>query len=180
MKRLEDSCVRRVLCPDCGRTRRRSPHARSRMSYTILADGSVVGRCRSCIARQRVLSPETRAKISAHSRWRKVPSDVRRRNAGIIGPGMISYDDYLLTTYWNYRRKGALHRAGYRCQACGTYDGTTVLVVHHNNYDRLGCESPLDLCVLCRVCHNAYHESCSLAPRPPRQFRVERKMQLLS
>jgi 5-methylcytosine-specific restriction endonuclease McrA len=56
---------------------------------------------------------------------------------------------------WQIRRTRALIRAGYRCQTCGCADAT--LDVHHNTYAHYGDESPQDLVVLCRSCHQRIH-----------------------
>jgi hypothetical protein len=56
---------------------------------------------------------------------------------------------------WKVRRRQALVRAGYRCQTCGCTDPT--LDVYHNNYEHYGDESPQDLVVLCRSCHQRIH-----------------------
>jgi hypothetical protein len=66
----------------------------------------------------------------------------------------ISYQDYLLTPGWRRKRKGALTRAGFRCERC---DGKRDLQVHHRTYERLGDERPEDLEVLCASCHEQHH-----------------------
>lgn len=65
-----------------------------------------------------------------------------------------AYARHLKTTKWNQTRKAALQRAGYRCQVCNSPDS---LNVHHRTYERLGHEHPMDLTVLCRVCHKIFH-----------------------
>ena len=57
---------------------------------------------------------------------------------------------------WQEQRRGALQRAGYKCQLCSRTTGQ--LHVHHNDYSRLGNELPTDLVVLCERCHNVFHE----------------------
>lgn len=68
----------------------------------------------------------------------------------------MPYSDYLKTTHWDTIRLAALKRAGYRCQICNT--GNTTLDVHHRTYERRGSELPTDLTVLCRACHEKFHD----------------------
>jgi 5-methylcytosine-specific restriction endonuclease McrA len=56
---------------------------------------------------------------------------------------------------WQQRRRQALARAGYKCQACSKHD--TPLDVHHNSYQNYGDERLEDLVVLCRACHQKLH-----------------------
>ena len=67
----------------------------------------------------------------------------------------MPYHDYLQTPEWNITRKMAYKRAKYACQMCGK--GGVVLNVHHNNYSNLGNERREDLIVLCRDCHEKFH-----------------------
>lgn len=74
------------------------------------------------------------------------------------------YPDYLESPYWRLHvRRQALARAGGRCERCGVSDG---LEVHHVTYERLGCEHPDDLEVLCGPCHGAHHGKPRAASRP--------------
>lgn len=73
------------------------------------------------------------------------PSKSRKQN----------YDDYLLSPQWQVKRKGALDRAGGKCQMCAATKRQ--LHVHHNNYHRLFDELPTDLIVLCCDCHRLFH-----------------------
>ena len=65
------------------------------------------------------------------------------------------YAAYLLSPKWQEKRRAVLWLAGNRCQLC--YAADTPLNVHHNNYDRVGCELPNDLIALCRPCHAKHH-----------------------
>jgi hypothetical protein len=56
----------------------------------------------------------------------------------------VTYAEYLQTPHWRSLRAWALERAGNRCQLCGS---AKELEVHHNTYERLGCEWPSDLVV---------------------------------
>ena len=71
----------------------------------------------------------------------------------------LPYSEYLKTEGWKARRLKALDRAGNRCQVCHAAAG---LEVHHNTYERLGHERPADLVVLCRACHQLFHDSGEL------------------
>lgn len=74
---------------------------------------------------------------------------------------------YLKSEHWREQRLGALERAGDRCQVC---NGTKRLDVHHRTYERLGNEAPMDLTVLCRGCHDLFHDSRTVkAPAKQRQ-----------
>lgn len=64
------------------------------------------------------------------------------------------YDEYLLTSHWQEKRKLALKHNFGRCCVCGDRDN---LQVHHLNYDSLYHESLGDLSVLCANCHEIYH-----------------------
>ena len=71
------------------------------------------------------------------------------------------YEAYLATEAWLERREAAKARAGYRCQLCGVE--RVEFHVHHNTYRRLGAELETDLTVLCRRCHEAFHDRRDLA-----------------
>lgn len=72
-------------------------------------------------------------------------------------PTWVAYSEYLRTPEWRHKRKGALHRALYRCQLCNISGNTEVLQVHHRSYETLGRELPSDLVVLCKPCHARHH-----------------------
>lgn len=75
------------------------------------------------------------------------------------------YLEFLKTPECRATFKRALERAGYRCEECGSGSD---LEVHHLTYERLGCELPEDLRVLCRRCHETAH-----APRNRQKFLLE-------
>ena len=72
----------------------------------------------------------------------------------------LPYSDYLKTEYWQNRRARALLRGEHKCRVCAA---TTGLEVHHNTYERLGHERDADLIVLCRNCHQLFHDNSELA-----------------
>ena len=71
------------------------------------------------------------------------------------------YHAYLASPEWRQRREQALWRAGHRCQTCNSSD---TLDVHHRTYARFRNEDPEDLTVLCRSCHEKFHDRM---PKPP-------------
>ena len=72
----------------------------------------------------------------------------------------LPYSEYLKTDGWQTRRGRALERAENRCQVCNSEDR---LEVHHRTYERLGHERAADLIVLCRNCHQLFHNNGELA-----------------
>ena len=71
----------------------------------------------------------------------------------------LTYSEYLKTEGWKTRRAAAIKRAGNHCQVCKSPDR---LEVHHNTYERLGHERAADLVVLCRSCHQTFHDNGEL------------------
>jgi hypothetical protein len=63
---------------------------------------------------------------------------------------------YLRSGHWQNVRTLALERAEHRCQVC---NAAKHLDVHHRTYERLGEERDADLTVLCRKCHDLFHDS---------------------
>lgn len=72
----------------------------------------------------------------------------------------MPYADYLKTDHWRRTRQDALARCGHKCMVCGSKIG---LEVHHNTYERRGQELPSDVIVLCRTCHQTFHDTGRLA-----------------
>ena len=66
------------------------------------------------------------------------------------------YKEYLSSPLWAAIRRVAIERAGGRCQVCNS---DLLLQVHHRKYPEvLGYEEPYDLTVLCRRCHDLFHQ----------------------
>jgi len=63
-----------------------------------------------------------------------------------------NYEKYIESVRWRNISDAMKKHANYTCARCNTR--TTVLEVHHKNYDRLGKERMSDLEVLCIPCHN--------------------------
>jgi hypothetical protein len=66
----------------------------------------------------------------------------------------MDYATYIQSAEWRIVADRALARAGHKCQVCSSI---RQLNVHHNTYERVGCELDTDLCVLCRPCHELFH-----------------------
>lgn len=64
------------------------------------------------------------------------------------------YAVYLQSPHWLAIREWAKQRAQYKCLICNMGGK---LHVHHRTYERVGCELPDDLVVLCEDCHNKFH-----------------------
>lgn len=67
----------------------------------------------------------------------------------------MPYKEYLLTDHWQQVRMEALQRSDHSCQLCKNAKN---LHVHHNTYKRRGAELPSDLIVLCKGCHEKFHD----------------------
>lgn len=75
-------------------------------------------------------------------------------------------------------RKALLRRAAGRCENCGEALVWHSTHVHHLTYERVGCERPDDLLVLCLRCHERQHpgrEFHSLLEQERRRQRKKRK-----
>lgn len=70
----------------------------------------------------------------------------------------LQYKQYLNSLDWAVQRQRAIDRADNKCQRCGRSGEAYILQVHHLNYDRLGCELPTDLKVVCIDCHEKEDE----------------------
>ena len=72
------------------------------------------------------------------------------------------YDAYLETDHFQSVRLAALANADWKCQTCSS---RSALMVHHNTYESLMCESPADVFVMCEACHTGFHSTCRLHGR---------------
>lgn len=74
------------------------------------------------------------------------------------------YQAYINSPEWRAKADAAKARAGHRCQLCNR-DGP--LDAHHRTYERFGGgELPEDLTVLCRGCHEHFHDGRKPLSRP--------------
>lgn len=67
-----------------------------------------------------------------------------------------NYTLFLNSEYWKYVRSLKLAQAHDKCQVCGCHYN---LIVHHNSYEHHKSEHEHleDLVVLCKNCHNLFH-----------------------
>ncbi|MEH2135433.1 HNH endonuclease [Nostoc sp.] len=85
----------------------------------------------------------------------------------------LPYPSYLRTKFWKSVREMAIARAGSACQLC---NNKTRLQVHHRTYENRGYEDKHlgDLTVLCRTCHQKFHQPLKTAIKKPK---VKRRVQ---
>jgi hypothetical protein len=78
------------------------------------------------------------------------------KDALAFGIKRMSYQAFLLSSYWFAVASTAKSRAGMRCQVCNCPDK---IQVHHRTYDTHGYEhlNMMDLVVLCDNCHGLFH-----------------------
>jgi hypothetical protein len=88
----------------------------------------------------------------------------------LLALGYTSYDAYLFSEHWAEVKAAAHERAGRKCQICGS---TQRLNVHHNTYTRIGEELPTDVVVLCKKCHEKFHNIPSQTTPLPQPKRGE-------
>jgi hypothetical protein len=67
----------------------------------------------------------------------------------------MDYGDYLKTQHWYSVRNKVFKRAKYQCELCGSKD---TLNAHHKTYANLGKEKLSDIIVLCKKCHQKFHD----------------------
>ncbi len=65
-----------------------------------------------------------------------------------------TYSDYLASERWKQLARYVKSQFNDRCALCGVSDS---LHVHHNSYERVGCELDGDLICLCASCHAKHH-----------------------
>jgi hypothetical protein len=114
----------------------------------VLSSRSGSARCAACEDRSRQQSQLLHA------------GAVEARNAEVDQLRAMPYAAYLRTDHWRSVRDAARKRAHGRCQACNS---TEQLDVHHRTYERRGCELAADVIVLCRPCHDLFHDRRALA-----------------
>ena len=74
----------------------------------------------------------------------------------------MEYNEYLKSEHWNKRKKTALKWWENRCALCNSDDE---LHVHHRSYANLGQEPLSDLIVLCKSCHELFHDKITKEPK---------------
>ena len=101
--------------------------------------------------------------ITDSSEWHdSLPLDDQpSRTDAIVRLKAMRYADYLKSDHWQSMRRVAMSRASGRCQLCNTKSER--LHVYHRTYIRRGCEWPEDLVVLCKTCHDIFHQNSKLS-----------------
>jgi hypothetical protein len=85
------------------------------------------------------------------------PADFDALILGMVaGNRRVDYYKYIASPAWKRKAEAAKEAAGYRCQVCNRSRDEVQLDAHHRTYQRLGCERPEDVTVLCHDCHGLY------------------------
>lgn len=71
------------------------------------------------------------------------------------------YNEYIGSEIWKKKSLSMKEAAEFRCACCGREFRACDLHTHHLSYYGLGSESSGQLLVLCRECHNRFHEERS-------------------
>lgn len=79
----------------------------------------------------------------------------RKQQEQLTNLRTMPYKEYLQTEHWVTTRKRAMKRAGFKCQLCSSKQN---IQVHHRTYENRGNEQNEDLIVLCRSCHQKFHD----------------------
>ena len=119
-----------------------------RLSHTTKPSLAASRQCDEC--GQTFYSKNTHAAAAMLAGKLRVCDKCRRAGART----QLTYSEYIQSDGWKVRRLRALALAKNHCQVCRA---TTHLDVHHNTYERLGHEADDDLFVLCRSCHDLFH-----------------------
>lgn len=74
------------------------------------------------------------------------------------------YNEYIESEIWKQKSLSMKEVAEFRCACCNREFRVCDLHTHHMSYHGLGSESSEQLLVLCRECHNRFHEvrSCEI------------------
>lgn len=107
-----------------------------------------------------------RETATANPKWRSCPTCDRdrlkelgrlRKSKGqrLTAGHRAAYGRYLQSPQWKERRDKAVKKAGAKCSLCSSKDR---LNVHHRSYRNIGREKAADLIVLCRGCHETFHD----------------------
>lgn len=82
----------------------------------------------------------------------------------------VDYEEYIQSEAWRQKRAERLEFANHRCELCNAPNN---LHVHHTSYENLGDEPIGDLVVLCKNCHDIFHERLSLHSKSEENLSVE-------
>jgi hypothetical protein len=91
----------------------------------------------------------------------------------------MNYYEYIKSPEWKNKREWALKFADYKCQVCRSVKN---LNVHHSTYQNLGEEKPGDIIVLCKDCHEKFHNKLPETPKavvPTQMLTCEEKKTIL-
>jgi hypothetical protein len=66
----------------------------------------------------------------------------------------MPYQEYLQSDHWKTTSRKMMRKSNFRCQLCSSKGQ---LNTHHNTYERRGEEEENDLVVLCKRCHEKFH-----------------------
>lgn len=79
-----------------------------------------------------------------------------------------SYADYINTSeHWKQLRIEKFNQVGRKCQCCGSERS---IHVHHINYKNFTDCDISDLAVLCRPCHQLFHEALKVVLKEPSDY----------
>jgi len=93
-------------------------------------------------------------KRSGQGRGLALLKDLKRTNQPTSNDWKARYHKYLASEEWQQIRTKVLLRSSGACEACGVKPAKEV---HHRTYERVGCESLLDLVAVCEDCHHKIH-----------------------
>ena len=69
------------------------------------------------------------------------------------------YVEYLKSDHFCELRERILARWDHRCSVCYEHQVDTTMDIHHRTYDRLHQEKTTDVILLCRRCHDLFHDN---------------------
>jgi 5-methylcytosine-specific restriction endonuclease McrA len=130
--------TRSFICPNCGEDSKYTMQSKNTKQPSI---------CRKC--------EENKWKEQQELSNKKGQIEVEEEKNKVAELKTMPYKQYLQTEHWQKFRKEALEWADYRCQLCN--NGNTTLNVHHRTYENRGNESLEDVIVLCKDCHEKFH-----------------------
>ncbi len=88
---------------------------------------------------------------------------MKREQARLEELRTMPLSQYLLTPEWQETQKGALKKAGNRCQICNAENVN--LNAYHRTFENLGCEQEADVMTLCEPCSDPFARNRQVALR---------------
>ena len=95
-----------------------------------------------------------------HRRDKKKRRRLRTQATKPLPPS--KYRSYIHSKRWARKRRFYFSAFPKLCASCSSKDD---LQLHHITYQRLGCERPEDLIMLCKECHEDFHEFIGITKR---------------